>query len=241
VSVVATSEARKTASTADDAERRALRPRAIMIVSMAERLRIDPGQFDPAELDPAVSVLRDGGVVAYPTDTLYGLAADPRNAAAVARVFAIKGRRESSALTLIAADLAQASAAAVLTPRASALARNVWPGPLTIVATARTGLAPAALAGGTTVGVRVPRNGVARELARRFGFCVTATSANRSGEPPTADPDVVLRGLRAIDLLVDGGAAPGGPPSTIVDATTDVLRLIRDGAVSWNRVLESRQ
>ena len=208
---------------------------------MVKRLEIDPAHFDPAELDPAVDVLRAGGVVAYPTDTLYGLAADPRNAAAVARVYAIKGRPEASALTLIAADTEQAAAAASLSPRALALAQMMWPGPLTIVAMANPGLTKAALAGGSTVGIRVPRDDVARELARRFGFCVTATSANRSGAPPTRDPAVVLETLPELDLIVDAGAAPGGPPSTIVDATADPLALIRDGAVPWNRVLESQQ
>ncbi|HTI36290.1 MAG TPA: L-threonylcarbamoyladenylate synthase [Vicinamibacterales bacterium] len=208
---------------------------------MGHRIRIDPANFDPAALDPAVDALRQGGVVAYPTDTLYGLAADPRDAEAVARVFTLKGRPETSALTLIAADAAQAGEAAFFTARTARLAQLVWPGPVTIVATARAGLAREALAGGATVGVRVPRHTIARELARRFGFCVTATSANRSGAPATAAPDDVFAALPGVDVLIDGGAAPGGPPSTIVDASGEVLRLIREGAVPWNRVLESQQ
>ncbi|HWK09913.1 MAG TPA: L-threonylcarbamoyladenylate synthase [Vicinamibacterales bacterium] len=208
---------------------------------MAQRIRVDPAHPDPALLERAVDALRRGGVVAYPTDTVYGLAADPRNARAVARVFAIKGRPETSALTLIAADLEQAGAAAYFSTRAASLAERMWPGPLTIVVHARGGLTSEALAGGTTVGVRVPRHDVARALARRFGFCVTATSANRSGEPPIADPDAIVQALPDVDVLLDAGQAPGGPPSTIVDATSDVLRLIRDGAVAWSRVLESLQ
>ena len=208
---------------------------------MAQRIRVDPAHPDPALLERAVDALRRGGVVAYPTDTVYGLAADPRNARAVARVFAIKGRPETSALTLIAADLEQAGAAAYFSTRAASLAERMWPGPLTIVVHARGGLTSEALAGGTTVGVRVPRHDVARALARRFGFCVTATSANRSGEAPIADPDAIMQALPDVDVLLDAGQAPGGPPSTIVDATSDVLRLIRDGAVAWSRVLESLQ
>ena len=208
---------------------------------MAERLRVDPARFDPAELDRAIDVLRAGGVVAYPTDTLYGLAVDPRNPEAVARIFAVKGRPETSALTLIAADVEQAGAAAAFTARASVLAQKMWPGPLTIVSAAKPGLAPAALAGGATVGVRVPRDAIARGVAARFGFCITATSANRSGEPATASAQTVIDALPGLDLIVDAGEAPGGRPSTIVDATGDVLRLIRDGAVPWDRVLKSLQ
>jgi L-threonylcarbamoyladenylate synthase len=208
---------------------------------MALRILIEPAHFDPAVLDPAIDALHSGGIVAYPTDTLYGLAADPRRADAVLRVFELKGRSDTSALTLIAADAEQASGAAFFTARTAALARNVWPGPVTIVAPARSGLAPEGLAGGGTVGIRVPRHEVARALAQRFGFCVTATSANRSGEAPTADPDVVLRTLPAVDVLIDAGFAPGGAPSTIVDATGDALRLVREGAVAWDRVLESQQ
>ncbi len=208
---------------------------------MARRVTLDPRHFDPAALDAAVAVLRGGGVVGYPTDTLYGLAVDPRSTTAVARIFTLKGRPETSALTLIAADSEQASAAAFFSARAAALARTMWPGPLTIVTTARSGLAPEALAGGSTIGVRVPRHEIACALARHFGFCITATSANRSGEAPTADPEAVLRALPEIDLLIDGGVAPGGPPSTIVDATGDALRLIREGAVPWSRVLKSPQ
>jgi L-threonylcarbamoyladenylate synthase len=200
-----------------------------------------PATPPPASLDPAVRVLRNGGVVAFATDTLYGLAADPRDGRAVRRVFALKGRAESAALPLVACDLAQALEAAVLDARAQRLAERWWPGPLTIVAPARPGIAPETLAHGTTIGVRVPAHDAARALARRFGFALTATSANRSGHPPTADPDVVAAELPDVDLILDTGRAPGGPPSTIVEVREGDLRLIREGAVAWSRVLESRQ
>src|SRR5512141_503040 len=103
----------------------------------------------------AVAVLRDGGVVAYPTETFYGLAVDPRRGDAVRRLFALKGRPEASALTVIAADLEQANMVAQLegaSPKAAALAQRWWPGPLTLVLPARAGLAPETLAGGATVG-----------------------------------------------------------------------------------------
>jgi len=184
-------------------------------------------------------MIRQGLIVAYPTDTLYGLAVDPRDAAAVQRLYALKGRPETSALTLIAADVAQARRAAHLTPPAEALARDWWPGPLTIVVYADASVAPAALAGGRTVGVRVPDHAVAVDFARAAGFCITATSANRSGAAPPASPDEVLAALPDVDAILDAGPAPGGPPSTIVGALDRDVTLIRAGAVPWERVLRS--
>ena len=184
-------------------------------------------------------MIRDGLVVAYPTDTLYGLAVDPRNAVAVRRLFELKGRPETSALTLIAADAAQARLAGEMTADADRLAARWWPGPLTIVVRARPGLAMETLAGGLTVGVRVPDQAVARALAEAVGFCITATSANRSGDTPASTAAGVDEALPIVDAILDGGRSRGGPPSTIVDAAQDDVTLIRAGAVPWDRVLRS--
>jgi L-threonylcarbamoyladenylate synthase len=123
------------------------------------------------------------------------------------------------------------------------LARTFWPGPLTIVLPARSGLAAAVLGGGTTVALRVPAHAVARALAAAFGFSITATSANRSGNPPAvtgADvADALDTVLDRLDVLLDCGAVTGGPPSTIVEMAESGPRLVRAGAVAWNRVLES--
>lgn len=189
----------------------------------------------------AAQLVRDGLVVAYPTDTLYGLAVDPRNSGAVRRLFALKGRPESSALTLIAADAAQAEAAGTFDATAVRLASAWWPGPLTIVVAARSSLATETLAGGTTVGVRVPDHPIARALARECGFCITATSANRSGQAAAVSRDEVVAMLPAVDGVVDGGPVRGGAPSTIVAIENDGPRLVRDGAVAWERVLKSLQ
>jgi len=110
-------------------------------------------------------------------------------------------------------------------------------GPLTLVIRAPDGLAPEVLAGGRSVGVRVPACAVTRALCQSFERPLTATSANISGEPPTADPDhVALRLAGRVNVLLDSGTTPGGPASTIVDVTQDDLRLIRSGAVSWDDV-----
>lgn len=195
---------------------------------------------DEALILSACDVLRSGGVVAYPTDTLYGLAVDPRRADAVERLYAAKGRDASVAIPLIAASIEQAREVAILGELEMRLARAFWPGPLTLVMPARPVLTAALLAGGSTVAIRVPSHAVARELCRVFGFPLTATSANRSGEQPAASAhEVIASFVSEIDLLLDAGAAPGGPPSTIVEIATSGPRLVRSGAVPWNRVLES--
>jgi L-threonylcarbamoyladenylate synthase len=196
---------------------------------------------DAAVILEAAEMLRRGLVVAYPTDTVYGLAVDPRNRDAVSRLFTLKGRPESSALTLIAADLSQAEAAGEMTGEARRLAARWWPGPLTIVIPAGAALTIEALAGGRTVGVRVPDHAVARALAGTFGFCVTATSANRSAGTAAISADGVAEALPLVDGIVDGGPCRGGAASTIVSASGTAVTLVRAGAVPWERVLESLQ
>ena len=194
---------------------------------------------DPSLIVRACVILRAGGVVAYPTDTFYGLAADPRNPRAVARLFAIKGRTEGQAIPLIAADLAQAGLAATLDDRALLLARTFWPGPLSLILPARGIVANEARAADGSVALRVPASEVAQAIARTFGFCITATSANLSGEAPATSAVVVNATLGgAVDLVVEG-EAPGGAPSTLVDVRSGTPRLVRAGAVEWDRVLRS--
>lgn len=124
-----------------------------------------------------------------------------------------------------------------LPPLAKRLAGLFWPGALTLVIPAPHTLAPGVVGGGTTVAVRVPAHAVTRALCAGFGRPLTATSANRTGEPATNDPDVVWSTLgSAIDLLVDAGPTPGLRASTIVDATSSVPQLIREGAIAWDVV-----
>jgi L-threonylcarbamoyladenylate synthase len=177
-----------------------------------------------------VEVLRRGGVVACPTETQMGLLADALSGEAVARVVAIKRRPAGEPIALIAPDLAAAERIVVLTPAAVALARAHWPGPLTLVALARPEL-PAPLVLDGKVGVRVPGPSPALDLARAFGGPLTATSANRSGEPATVSAAETIAALGTdVDAVVPG-RAPGGPPSTVVDVTVDPPRVIRRGAV----------
>ena len=193
----------------------------------------------PAALRAAAEVIAAGGIVAVPTETFYGLAADPFRDAAVARVFAVKGRSSERALLLIASDVEQvASHLGPLPPMGRRLAEKFWPGALTVLVGAPAALAKDVTGGTGTVGVRVPAHPVARDLCRVCGRPLTATSANVSGEPPSPDPDEVERTLGArIDLLLDAGRAPGGEPSTIVDVSGRTPRLVRAGAIAWDEVL----
>ena len=186
----------------------------------------------------AAKWIRNGGVVALPTDTLYGLAADPFQSDAVARVFMVKGRDAGRALPLIAADVDQIAARlGPLSPAAERLAAKFWPGPLTLLVPAPVALVREVTGGSGRVGVRVPDDDIARAICRAADRPITATSANRSGQPATADPEEVERTLgKDIDLLVDAGPTRGGPPSTVVDLTGTTPKLVRAGAVPWSEI-----
>jgi len=205
------------------------------------RVTVDPVAPDHALVAAAAAVIKAGGVVAYPTDTLYGLAVDPRNDAAVERLFELKGRAASASILLIAADatMAERAAAERFGPLEHRLAASFWPGPLTIVVPASTEMS-AALAPRGTLGVRVPAHLVAQSLSAAFGDCITATSANLAGRPASVTADEVAAALGAvIDFLLDAGPAPGGAPSTVVEVVEGRPLLHRAGAVAWDRVLES--
>ena len=202
------------------------------------RVFVDPEAPQRDAIQEAARWILDGGLVSIPTDTLYGLAADPCSRSAIARVFAVKGRAAERALPLIAADAAQVAAHLGSLPAAGQrLAEKFWPGPLTLVIAAPSALAPDVTGGSGTVGVRVPADIVARAICAEAGRPITATSANLSGAPATADPDDVERSLGArIDLLIDAGRTRGGAPSTIVDVTGVEPRLVRAGAIAWDDI-----
>ena len=183
-------------------------------------------------------MIRAGGLVAFPTDTLYGLAADPFNPSAVRRVFEAKGRPADRAMPLVAADAAQVvEQIGPLTPLARRLADRFWPGPLTILVPAWRAIAVDVSGGTGRVGVRVPAHRVARDFCRSSASALVATSANVSGRTASTDPNDVAASIgTAIDMLIDSGPTPGGQPSTIVDATGQQVRLVRAGAISWEDI-----
>jgi L-threonylcarbamoyladenylate synthase len=203
------------------------------------RVFVDPASPQRDAIQEAAQWIVSGGVVALPTDTLYGLAADPFSSAAVARVFAVKGRAAERALPLIAADVQQIAAhLGPLSAIAAGLAARFWPGPLTLLVAAPRGIARDVTGGTGRVGVRVPADDVARAICAAAGRPVTATSANVSGEPAPADPDLVEQSLGdRIDLLIDTGPTRGGAASTIVDVTGAAPALVRAGAIGWDEIL----
>jgi L-threonylcarbamoyladenylate synthase len=190
----------------------------------------DPG--GPA-LDEAVEVLRAGGTVVFPTESFYGLGVQALDAAAVARVFRLKGRPESKPLLVLvdSVKMAEALAASISDGARELMARH-WPGPLTLVLAAVPGLPQALTAGTGTVGVRVPGHPVALALVRAAGVPVTAPSANPSREAPAISAEDVRRYFGGgVDLILDGGSTAGGPGSTVADCTVWPPRVLRQGPV----------
>ncbi len=189
-------------------------------------------------LDEISAVLAGGGIMAYPTETFYGLGAAAFNARAVARVFELKGRDPGKPLPLIAADLDMVGEMAGPLPDAfRALAAEFWPGPLTLVLKAAPDL-PAFLRGpGGSVAVRIPPVPWLRRLAYGLSQPLTATSANFSGENEISEPEAVAAAFdRKVELIVDGGRTPGGAPSTLLDLTGPEPRILRPGAVPETKI-----
>src|SRR5688572_7035934 len=194
---------------------------------------------DAAGRSIAVQVLRDGGVVALPTDTVYGIAVALGTPGGIERLFQVKRRPPDKGIMLLLDDAAQAPDAGILTPAATALAEACWPGGLALVVPQRPDVpCPPVLTGGTaTIGLRVPAHDAPRELARAVGPLPT-TSANVSGLPEAADAAGIVDQLGdAIDLVLDGGPAHGGPASTVVDCTGALPVIVRIGAMPVEEVI----
>ncbi len=197
----------------------------------------------PERLPPmcyeAARIIRQGGVIAVPTESFYALAADPLNPAAVARVAAIKGRPSDKPILVLLANAAQVSLfAGAPSPLMRALMEAYWPGALTLVVPARPGLPSELTAGTGTVGLRWSAHPVLQRIVSATGP-LTGTSANRSGAPPcTRATEVVAACGAEIDLIVDDGATAGGPPSTVL-ALADRPWLVREGAISRASLRES--
>ncbi len=188
-------------------------------------------------VEPLRGVIARGGVLAIPTESSYGLAVDPRNAAAVESVFGIKRRPAGQPLPVVVADFEQIRALGARLPSVlEARLAALWPAPLTVLLPVAGGL-PAA-AGSARLGVRIPAQPLLRRLLAGIGHGLTATSANLSGEPPVVDPERLDEMLAGTDsVIVDGGVLPGGPPSTVVGWRDGELEIVRAGAFPVEQVI----
>lgn len=185
-------------------------------------------------LDEAADCLRQGGLVAFPTDTVYGVGALASDAGAVRRLFEAKRRPLDKAIPILLASASDLERVVGRVPEAAQrLATVFWPGALTLVLRKGEGFDSAALAGGDTVAVRVPDHPVVRKLIERVGEPLAGTSANLSGQPSPISAEEVRRQLgKAVDIVVDGGRCPGEVPSTVVDVTVDPPRVLREGPIA---------
>ena len=181
--------------------------------------------------EKALDLLRSGGLVAFPTDTVYGLAAYPWDEAAVERLYRVKERPEDLPIPLLLSDAAQLNQVAVLTERCGALPERFWPGGLTLVLPKKAAVS-GAISERPTVAVRVPDLAWTRDLIRDAGGVLAVTSANISGEPsPVTAQQVEAQLCGRIPLILDGGACPVGVASTILDCSVSPPLLLRRGAV----------
>ena len=187
----------------------------------------------PSQLDTAIDILREGGLVVFPTDTVYGVAALARDAAAVAAIYRAKQRPSNMPIPVMVGDPMAVSEIAIPAPGFRELADAFWPGPLTIILPRRATLPDIVTAGGDTVALRVPDHPLVLALLRILNEPLAVTSANRSGHPPalTADDARVQLDGR-VEAIIDGGPAPGGLPSTIIDLTRTPPQILRRGPVT---------
>lgn len=198
-----------------------------------------PSSISPSELARALTVIRDGGVVAFPTETYYGLAVDPFNREALSRLFALKRRPPDKPVLTLIENREQLPLLARQVPDLYLpLMAAFWPGPLTMVFEAVPAL-PVILTGYTgTVGVRISSHPLARQLVAAAGQPLTATSANYSGQPAAVTPEEVVEQLGPdVDFVINGGTAPGGKGSTIVGLAEGRLTELRAGVIPFAAVL----
>ncbi|GBE03457.1 threonylcarbamoyl-AMP synthase [bacterium BMS3Abin09] len=181
----------------------------------------------------SLEIIKGGGIIAYPTESFYALGVLATNEKALENLFLLKKRPIEKPLPLIVGGPEALAAVVKRVPESALeLMKRFWPGPLTIVFEAADNVSDLLTAGTGRAAVRVPGEGIALRLAREAGFPITATSANISTKPPADNPDAVLDYFGdSIDLIIDVGKTPGGRPSTIVDVTTDTLKILREGSI----------
>lgn len=201
--------------------------------SRLKYIRINPIQPEKEKIALAARIISAGGVVAYPTETVYGLGCDAFNRTAVERIFALKGREPGKSVILIVRSVTQLRPlVATIPPAAQTLMSHFWPGPLTLVFSAHPALQSLWPGGGNTVAIRIPASAICLELLAQCQVPLVSTSANRSGAPPaTAAEQVQAAFPENLDLIIDGGPSLSQMPSTVIDCSANDLCLIRAGAI----------
>jgi len=199
-----------------------------------EIVRVDTNSFEPDKLDKIKAVLKKDGVIAYPTDTFYGLGVNCFSEEAIRKVYLLKRRNLSKPLSVIITDKSQLSELVEdIPPVFESLSNEFWPGLLTVVFHASEKLPDILLGQSRSIGVRYPDFEWLRALVRHAGFPITATSANFSNKKETGDPEKVRKDFSGeIDLIVDGGRTPGLRSSTVIDISTGRVKILRGGALS---------
>lgn len=194
------------------------------------------------ESQRAIAALKGGALVIVPTKTVYGLAADVNNPAAIAKLYALKQRPANQPISLLVADLTMAKIYGELDKRAEVLAKAFWPGAMTLIVPAKENapLCTAVLAGGNTIGLRVPAHDNTRALIARYGRALAVPSANRAGEnaplsPREITPDI----LAGAALCLDDGACASGIASTLIDASGDDIRILRRGDLDLATIMQA--
>ena len=189
------------------------------------------------DIEKAASIVKRGGIVAYPTDTVYGLGCDPHNSQAVKRAMHAKGKKRQRPFPILVSSSGMANRIAVMDRRAKTLASSFWPGPLTLVLKPRVRFPNSLTLGRKTIAVRCPNNRVALKLIRRCGGLLTGTSANLTGRPPCTNAKMVRRSLgERIDAVLDGGQSPRQVGSTIVRVNSRGVTILRRGPISEEQV-----
>ncbi|MFC1954728.1 L-threonylcarbamoyladenylate synthase [Chloroflexota bacterium] len=192
------------------------------------------------QIEKGISILRQGGIIAYPTDTVYGLGASAILPQAIERIYSVKTRPRNMPLPLLLADISQITGITMSLPHvAELLLKHFSPGALTLVLPVSSSVPAIVTAGGSTVAVRIPAHPVAVALAKGIGAPLVGTSANIYGKPSPLSADEVYSQLGdKIDFIIDGGRSPGGIESTIVDVTGEKPVILREGAISGETLKE---
>ena len=201
---------------------------------------VDPKRPQPEVIQQGCEVLRDGGLVAFPTDTLYALGANALDPTAIGRVLTVKGRHHGKPLSVLVASVEAGSAlATVVSDGAQNLMRAFWPGALTLVVKASPRVPSVLTAATGTIGLRMPAGPVAQALLAAFGGPIIGTSANKAGGADPADAKTVQKAIGGqIDLILDGGRVMLGVPSTVIDCSTEPARILREGGIPRSKIQE---